>query len=137
MRRSLPLAMAVLLLLLPPSAGAQGGATLAVEPPEGPYGTIFQPVAAGLPPGVPVVVIVRLPTGEEVSSRDPELVEPDGTWLSPAWFSEEGEPVGRYGVYIVQIGPATRLAAGAFTVTGPAQDESMSTPPVQLPGGRS
>ena len=138
MRRSLALAMAVLLLLPPPSAASQGGATLAVAPPAGPYGTVFQPVAAGLPPGVPVVAIIRLPTGEERSHPDPEPVGPDGTWLPPAWFAEEGEPVGRYGVYVVQVGPATRLASGAFTVTGPAADEPASPQvPVQLPATAS
>jgi hypothetical protein len=135
MRGSRLVIAALLLLLPPPIVAAQAGATVTVEPPEGPYGTAFQPRATGLPPGAAVYAIIRLPTGEERSTPLPEAVGPDGEWLPPPWVSEPGEPVGRYGVFIVRVGAATRLASGAFTVTGEAPDElTPARPPVQLPG---
>ena len=134
-----PLLLTILLaLLLSPSvAAAQGGATLTVEPPSGPPGTTFQPLATGLPPGRAVIAIVRLPTGEQAVTAVPELVSPAGAWPAPPWQTRQSDPVGQYTVLVATPDRATVLASGTFTVTGPAPTRPPpGRPPVQLPGTR-
>jgi hypothetical protein len=130
MRASLLLAALLALIPASPMATAQERATLTVAPPSGPTGTTFQLRAAGLPPGIAVLAIMRLPDGEELATPSPGQVSPIGEWVPPSWRSREGDPVGRYTVLIATADGATVLASGSFTITGPP------TAPVQLPGTR-
>jgi hypothetical protein len=134
MRASLLLAALLTLVPASPLVAAQERATLTVVPPSGPPGTVFQARATGLPPGVAVIAIIRLPTGEQATTRDTELVSPAGEWLVPPWHTQHGDPVGQYTLLIAIADRATVLASGTFTVTGPPTVPGR--PPVQVPGAR-
>ena len=122
--------LVIVLGTLPATVAAQAQPTVAVQPAAGPYGTEFQPRATGLPAGIPVIAVMRFPTGEEEPGPTLDAVPPGGEWLPEPWFSEAPEPLGRYTVLITSAEDGTVLASGSFTVTaGPAPAPA----PAQVP----
>jgi hypothetical protein len=92
--------------------------SVTITPTEGPFGTAFRSTATGLPPGIPVFVFVRDPTGEEHSGPGIGAVPADGTWQIPdPWNAAPNEPVGEYTLVVHGL-DRTVLASGTFRVTG-------------------
>jgi hypothetical protein len=120
------LALALALLAAPASALAQGP-TVAISPPAGPAGTLFEIAGRGFRPNAQVAIVVFGPDGGRLDGIE-VATEADGA--AYARFNSTGSPPGSYAVSI-ELGQA-QSARGAFTITpdGGAGDagESLTFP---------
>ena len=123
MRALVMLAVAAFVAFWFPPTRAEAQAALTITPPSGPYGTVFEQRATGLPAGIGVVSVVRDPTGAEHPGPGLGAVPASGEWRvgsSDAWRAERGEPLGEYTVMVKTIDGATTLATATFTVSDAA-----------------
>jgi hypothetical protein len=130
--KALESALAAALVLLATAWTVLAEPSVTVSPSEGSFGTDFRPTATGLPPGTPVFVFVRDPTGEEHSGPGLGAVPPDGTWRIPEpWHALPNEPVGEYTLVVHRL-DGTVLASTTFRVTG-SPGATAATAPSTLP----
>ena len=131
---ALVVALGLVALGAPPPARAEAQVT--ITPSSGPYGTVFEQRATGLPPGIGVVSVIRDPTGTEHSGPGLGVVPPSGEWRigsSDTWRAERGEPLGEYTAMIKTIDGTTTLATATFTVTEASAQATGAQAPATLP----
>lgn len=98
----------------PTTTRAVSQATLAIDPPEGPIGTVFTLAASGMTPGDAVQFEITFPADGRAYPGNALVVADDGT-ASATYRATTANVPGDYSVRLT--GPQGQLATGQFRVT--------------------